>query len=153
MLVNGHTFPASGAAQFLTSLKLLAPTTDKAPNLKKEVSAVLRGAERMVEALGGESATLKGLRCHPETHSLGETFFSQAPILFGPYRAKVSVAPVSAELMALTGAKPNVNGHPNGLPDAVLDFFPAPAARSSNRRAWTTSRLDDPRDPAAQEAS
>lgn len=123
VLVNGRSFPAPGAAKFLTSLKLLAPTTDKAPNLKKAVSAVLRGAERMVEAFGGESATLKGLGGHPETHILGETFFSQAPILFGPYMARVSVAPISAGLVALTDAKLNVNGHPNGLRDAVLDFF------------------------------
>ncbi|MBC7733430.1 MAG: catalase family protein [Bacteriovorax sp.] len=123
VLVNGRSFPAPGAAKFLTSLKLLAPTTDKAPNLKKAVSAVLRGAERVVEAFGGESATLKGLGGHPETHILGETFFSQAPILFGPYMAKVSVLPVSAELAALTNAKLNLNGHPNGLRDAVLDFF------------------------------
>ena len=123
VLVNGRSFPAPGAAKFLTSLKLLAPTTDKAPNLKKAVSAVLRGAERVVEAFGGESATLKGLGGHPETHILGETFFSQAPILFGPYMAKVSVAPVSAELVALKNAKLKLNGHPNGLREAVLDFF------------------------------
>lgn len=123
VLVNGPSFAAPSAAKFLTNLKLLAPTTDKAPNLKKAVSAVLRGAEQVIEAFGGESGTLKGLGGHPETHILGETFFSQAPILFGPYMAKVSVAPVSAALVALSGASLNVNGHPNGLRDAVLDFF------------------------------
>jgi hypothetical protein len=121
--VNGPTFPSPGAKKFLSSLKLLASTTDKVPNLKKALSAVLRRTEKVVEAFGGESAALKGLGGHPETHILGETFFSQAPILFGPYMAKVAVVPVSDELMALENAPLNVNGQPNGLRDSVIEFF------------------------------
>ena len=124
VLVNGgRAFATPGPKKFLGSVKLLAATTDKVPGLKKAVSAALRGAERLVEAFGGESALLKGLGGHPETHLLGETFFSQAPILFGPYMVKVCIAPVSPELTALTDAPLNVNGKPNGLRDAVLEFF------------------------------
>ena len=90
--------------KFLGSLKLLASTTDKVPNLKRALSAALRGAEKVIEADGGESATLKALGGHPETNPLGETYFSQAPILYGAYMAKVLLAPVAAELRALTDA-------------------------------------------------
>jgi hypothetical protein len=128
VLVTGAAFGAPTAKKFLSSLKLLAHTTDKAPKLKNALSAVLRGTERMVEALGGESGTLKALGGYPETHILGETFYSQAPILFGPYMAKVSVAPLSPELVALTNAPLNVTGKPNGLREAVTAFFYAHAA-------------------------
>ena len=67
----------------------------------------------MTETLGG----------HPETNILGKTFYSQAPIRYGDYLAKVAVAPVSKELRALTQAALNVNGKPNGLRDAVKEFF------------------------------
>ncbi len=123
VLVNGPAFLTPGGKKFLSSLKLLAATTDKVPTLKKALSAVLRGSEKIIEAVGGESGAIKALGGHPETHILGETFFSQVPILFGPYMAKVSVAPISAKLKQLTNATLNVNGKPNGLRDAVVDFF------------------------------
>ncbi|MEO6117769.1 MAG: catalase family protein [Methylotenera sp.] len=130
VLVNGPAFLTPGAKKFLSSLKLLATTTDRAPTLKKALSAVLRGTEKIIEAFGGESPTIKAMGGHPETHILGESFFSQVPMLFGPYMAKVSIAPVSAELQALTNAPLNVNGKPNGLRDAVVEFF------ATNQAEW-----------------
>ena len=130
LLVNGPTFPTAGAKKFLGRLKLLAVTTDKAPALKKALSSVFRGTEKAIEALGGKSGTLKALGGHPETHILGETFFSQVPILFGPYMAKISIAPLSPELKALANAPLNVRGKPNGLREAVIEFF------ATNHAEW-----------------
>jgi hypothetical protein len=123
VLVNGPVFNAPTAKKFLGSAKLLASTTDKVPNLKRAFSAVARTVESAIEAVGGESATLKSLGGHPETHPLGETFYSQAPILFGPYMAKVSVAPVTPALTALKDAPVDLKDKPDGLRDAVVDFF------------------------------
>ena len=123
VMVNGPVFLAPGPKKFLGSLKLLAATTDKAPNLKKALSAVLRGTERVLEAVGGHSDTIIALGGHPETHLLGETYYSQVPILYGAYMAKLCVAPVSPELTALTQAPLDVNGKPNGLREAVVAFF------------------------------
>ena len=123
VLVNGPVFNAPTAKKFLGSAKLLASTTDKAPNLKRAFSAVLRGAESALEAVGGESVTLKALGGHPETHPLGETYYSQVPILFGDYMAKVSVAPVSPPLTALKDAPVDLKDKPDGLRDAVVDYF------------------------------
>ena len=123
VLVNGPVFAAPSGKKFLSSLKLLAATTDKVPNLKKVFSAALRGTEQLIEAAGGESGTLKALGGHPETNVLGETYFSQAPILWGPYMVKVSVAPVSAELKALTDAHVELKDKPHGLRDAVVEHF------------------------------
>jgi hypothetical protein len=123
VLVNGPVFSAPTAKKFAGSAKLLAATTDKAPNLKRLFSAVARGAEKAIEAVGGESATIKALGGHPETHPLGETYFSQAPVLYGDYMAKVSVAPVSPSLRALTDAPVDLKDKPDGLRDAVVEYF------------------------------
>jgi hypothetical protein len=123
LLVDGPAFAAPTAKKFLGNLKLLAKTTDKAEGLKKALSVALRGAETLLESIGSQSGLLKTLGGHPEDHILGETFFSQAPIRYGDYIAKVAIAPVSAELAALTNATLNVNGKPTGLRDAVCAFF------------------------------
>jgi hypothetical protein len=123
VMVNGPAFQAPNAKKFLGSVKLLAPTTDKAPNLKRLFSSVLRGAEKVVEAAGGESAQLKALGGHPETNPLGETYYTQVPILYGRYMAKLSLAPVSDPLRALSGAEVDLKGKPDGLRDAVVDYF------------------------------
>jgi hypothetical protein len=107
---------------------LLASTTAKAPGLKKALSTVLQGAEKAVEAVGGASAMLKAMGGHPETNVLGETFFTQGPVLYGKYMAKLSIAPVSAGLVALKDAPVDLKNHPNGLREAVVSFFGSSAA-------------------------
>ncbi|MCM8732673.1 catalase family protein [Azospirillum sp. A1-3] len=123
VMANAPVFSAPDAKQFLKTLKLLAATTDRAETAKKALSAGLRAAERVVVAFSGESATLKTLGGHPETHILGETFYSQAALRFGDHIAKLQIVPVSPELTALAGAALTVNGKPNGLREAVVEFF------------------------------
>ena len=125
VMANAPAFTAKNGAAFLKSLKLLAATTDTPQVFKKGVSALLRGVETVLEGLGTKSSTVIALGGHPETHILGETFYSQVPVRWGDYVAKVSVAPVAPELTALTGAALNVNGKPNGLREAVSAFFAA----------------------------
>jgi hypothetical protein len=123
VLVNGKAFNAPNAKVFATNLSLLVATTDKIEGTKKVLSAALRGLEKVVEAVGGESALLKTLGGQAETHILGESFFSQVPIRYGDYVAKVGIKPASRELQALTDAPLNANGVPNVLRTAVRDFF------------------------------
>jgi hypothetical protein len=123
VLIVGKIFGAPNPKAFLPSIKLLAPTTDKAERGKEVLSAVLRETEKAIEAFGGQSATIMGLGGYPETHILGESFFSQAPIRYGDYIAKVGIYPVSPELTRLTGAPLDVNGVRDGLRNAVREFF------------------------------
>lgn len=149
VLINGTTFATSGPKKFLSSLKLLAATTDKVPNLKNALSAVLRGAEKVVEAFGGESGLLKGLGGHPNTHLLGDSYFSQVPCLFGPYMVKVCIAPVSPGLLALTGAPLPIKGRPNGLRDAVVEYFASNAAEWELRVQFCTDLATMPIEDAS----
>lgn len=123
LLVTGKAFLAPDARHFLRSLKLLAATTDKATGLKVVLSRLLRGTESALEAVGGESGTLKGLGGYPETHILGESFFSQVPLRYGDYIAKIGVVPASPALAALADAPLELDRDPDALRHAVRDFF------------------------------
>nr|WP_314872660.1 catalase family protein [uncultured Pseudomonas sp.] len=123
VMQNAKAFTAADPKAFLKTLKLLAKTTDKAPGMKKALSAVLRGVESVVEAMGGESGTLKSLGGHPQTHVLGETFTTVVPVLYGPYYAKLAIVPVSPSLVALSDQQVDLDGKPDGLREAVADYF------------------------------
>ncbi|MEO6749531.1 MAG: catalase family protein [Casimicrobiaceae bacterium] len=123
LMVNGPAFGAPSAKKFLKNLKLLAATTDKAPGTKKVLSAALRGLETLVEKAGGVSPTLVSLGGQKETNILGETFFTQVPMLYGPYMAKLSVAPASGELIALKDAPVDMHDRPNALRETVVEHF------------------------------
>ncbi|MET0231447.1 MAG: catalase family protein [Rhodanobacteraceae bacterium] len=124
VMVNGPVFLKRDAKSFLKSLKLLARTTDRAEGAKKVLSSVLRGAEKALEAIGGESATLKAIGGQPRTHLLGETFFTQVPLRFGEYMAKLSLAPASESLRRLTDLELEPgDDNPHYLRDASVEFF------------------------------
>jgi hypothetical protein len=123
ILINGPSFLKKDGKSFSSSLKLLAATTDKAEVLKKVLSAVLRGAEHVIESAGGQSPTLAALGGQQEVHPLGDTYYSATPYLYGDYMAKVSAVPVSAELVALTKKRLDFAGRPDGLRQSVVDFF------------------------------
>ena len=123
VLVNGPAFGAPTAEAFLGNLKLVASTTDRVEGLKVVVSAIARATEAVLEAFGHKSPTVLTQGGQPLTHILGETYYSQAPILYGDYIAKIAVVPVAPRLTALTGQHLDMAGKPNALRQAVEEFF------------------------------
>lgn len=123
ILVNAPKFSAPTAKKFVGNLRLLAATTDRMPRTKNALSAALRGVESVLEKTGHPSATFRSLGGHPATHILGETFFSQLPLLYGPYMAKLALVPVSPALTAHTGAPIDLGGHDDALREAVSRHF------------------------------
>jgi len=123
VLVDAPAFIAPNPKAFLKSLKLLASTTDRAEGAKKVLATALRGAEAVLEAFGGESATLKSLGGHPITNPLGETYYSQTPFRYGDYVAKFAVFPISPDLTALKNAAVDLGGSPDGLRKSLVDYF------------------------------
>lgn len=121
VLVNGPAFNTPNAKMFLANLKMLAATTDKVEGLKKGASVVNRGLEALLEAFGGESRTLKSMGGAPMTNPLGDVFYSQTAFRYGDYVAKFSVAPVSANLVALADKPEDVKGRPDGFREIVVD--------------------------------
>ena len=123
VMANSPAFVAPDAAAFQKNLKLLAATTDTPQVFKKGLSALLRGVEATLESVGTKSATVVALGGQPATHILGETFFSQVPLRWGDYVAKVSVDPSSPALRALTGESVALSSSPNALRELVETFF------------------------------
>ncbi|HTV77229.1 MAG TPA: catalase family protein [Steroidobacteraceae bacterium] len=123
VMVNSPAFTAATARKFLGNLKLLAGTTDKAPQLKSALSATLRGAERMLESVGGHSGTLRNLGGEPPTHPLGQSYFTQVPLRYGRYIAKLSLTPAGDRMRLLKAAPVAIGKAPNALRDALREFF------------------------------
>jgi catalase len=121
VFVNGPAFAVPNAESFLKVLKLLEQHATDSAGLKQVVSTTARTLENVLELVGGESGTLKSVG-HPETHILGETFFSQAALRYGDYIAKICFVPVSDNLKALTGKHVDHSKH-SALRDAVVEFF------------------------------
>ncbi|MHC2086713.1 catalase family protein [Methylobacterium sp. CM6244] len=124
VLVNGPAFSAPGPKPFLATLKLLAKTTDRAEGLKKAASAALRGVQSAVVATtGSPSPTLATLGGQPETHLLGDSFYSQVPLRFGDHIAKISLVPVSPEMRALANKPLDDTSAADAIREAVMEHF------------------------------
>ena len=120
IMVNGKVFQAKDADAFLKSLKLLAKTTDRIEGVKVAASAVLRGVNTALQAVGVQSSTNGALGGAPNVDPLGETYFSLTPFRYGDYIAKFSVAPVAPALTALTGTIIHADrDHPDAIRETV----------------------------------
>ncbi len=143
VLVNGPAFAAPNAKAFLATLKLLAATTDRAEGLKKVMSGAMQGVQKLIVATtGSPSPTVATMGGQAETHILGETFYSQVPLRFGDFIAKIAVVPVSPELTALTNAPLEATGSPTAIRDAVVAFFRRQGG-TWEVRAQLCTNLDD----------
>ncbi|MDQ1080935.1 catalase family protein [Pseudoroseomonas cervicalis] len=149
VLANAPVFLAPDPRAFLSGLRLLAATTDRAPRLKQAASAVLRQVERVAEAVGGGSARLRSLGGHPTTHILGETYWSQVPLRHGDYVAKLSVAPSSPALRALQGERVDVSDDPDALRQAADDVL----RREGGEWEVRVQLLTDPETMPVEDAS
>jgi hypothetical protein len=123
VLVNGPAFASSTPKTFLANLKLLAATTDRAEGFKKAFSATMQTVDAVLETVGIASPTIQTLGGAPNTHPLGETYYSQVPIRYGDFIAKISLAPVSPNLTDLTGDKINASDRPDALREDMRDTF------------------------------
>ncbi len=124
LMVNGPAFSARTAKAFLGNLKLLAKTTDRLEWAKTALSAVLRGAEAVLEAVGTESGTLKTLGGAPNVHPLGETYFVQTAFRHGDFVAKYQIVPVSPTLTQHTDETVAARGRPDAIREAMNAAMP-----------------------------
>ncbi len=119
VFVNGPAFAAPTPKAFLANLKMLAKTTDTAEGLKKALSATLQVVDAALETVGVQSPTIQTLGGAPNTHPLGETYYTQVPFRYGDYIAKLSLAPVSPNMTTLTGDKVQTSGRPDALREDI----------------------------------
>ncbi len=101
VLDTGKEFIASGPKEFLQAFK---PNAEIAPKLSDSVKGVVSDVSRVTNAalnavgLNFEKLDFYG---HPKRHPLAEAYYSQVPMRFGQYIAKLGVVPDSPGLRAL----------------------------------------------------
>ncbi len=122
LFVNGSSFLSSSVQQFMSNLKILA-TTENSPEFKRFLSQIMRATSKLIDSLSGGRQRLLNCEGQPETNILGETYFSQDPILYGNYMAKVALVPIAPALMALTNKPIDISFASDSLKKSVVDFF------------------------------
>ncbi|ESQ77349.1 catalase family protein [Asticcacaulis sp. YBE204] len=123
VMVNGPAFQTNNARAFLNSLKLLALTTDRAEAAKVALSSVLRNTEKIVEAFGGKSTPIRALGGEVPRHPAGEIYYTQVPVRYGDYIAKLSIVPASDNVRALREVKIDVGGKDLILRETMIETF------------------------------
>lgn len=105
IMVNMPAFTAPSLKAMIPPMKGLAAISGRMEGLKMATAAVARATEAFIEGAGGDAPGWRGIGGEQPRHPLGETYYSQVPILFGPYMAKLSLVPSSSNLTRLTGRR------------------------------------------------
>ena len=121
VLASGPTFPSGTAQGFLRDGTVIGKATALPEGVKSAVSSTARNFNRLLHAVGTESA-MADFFGHPFSHPLSETYFSQAPIRFGDYVAKLGAFPASAGQDALREWRLDPHQDENGFRHALVEF-------------------------------
>lgn len=122
LLVNHPVIPFGDIASYWQVQQIAETHTDDSEAAQIAIAALAKGAAKVLNLAGVENHALEniGIAHH---HILGETFHSMAALRFGDYVAKISVAPLSKAVRALTGQSYDPDHSPSVVRDQVTEFF------------------------------
>ncbi len=123
VLDSGNRFAAGTAAQFLMNHRLLEHAPKIPDAIKAAVSTVSRAGNKALHRFGADSPTLDFFG-HSRVHPMAEAYFTQAPIRYGDYVAKLAVVPVAPAQRALAET-PVDRDDPNALRTATVGYLNA----------------------------
>lgn len=133
VFVTEPEFLFSDAADYASAGMRTATALARTPDWAMVVlNTTLRLARRVAHRVGRELPPKLRVFADPNFHLLGQTFYTAAPIRFGKYVAKLSVAPASESVKALKNTTVSDHGS-EALTKAVTEFF------SSNRAEYVVS--------------
>lgn len=148
---TGRAFINSTAKTFLLNLRGgVSHAPDLPQGVKQAVRNVARGTEAALEAVGLESKTLSFFG-HPPLHPLAEPYFSQAPMRWGDYVAKVGFFPTTATLESLAEAEIDTSADDDAFRDAMIAHFAAQGATFELRVQLATTLDETPIEDASVE--
>ncbi|WP_289016158.1 catalase family protein [uncultured Methylobacterium sp.] len=122
VLATGTTFPSGTAAGFLRDGTLIGKSTRLPEGVKSAVSSTLRNLNRALHAFGAESA-LADFFGHPYSHPLADSYFSQAPVRYGDYVAKLGAVPSTEGQRVLSEWRLDPHQDEDGFRHAAVAFF------------------------------
>lgn len=118
---DGTRFQAANMQAFLQLNRGIAQATHIPVPVKEAVSDMAEGANKALHALGMDSANLD-LLGHPRIHPLAEAYYTQAPMRFGDYIAKLAmVAATPAQRRLAEG--PKVAKEENALSQVTAEYL------------------------------
>lgn len=123
LLVNRATLPFGTVHDYAKLQLILENQPRKSDALMRAQGLAARSLAAALTRAGREVPAAVQTQVAPHVHLLGETYHSMAAIGFGAHLAKISAAPASASVRALTGRPIDRWGGPSVLRDDVVRFF------------------------------
>lgn len=132
LMVSSPAFAAPTAKAFARNLKVLSWTTNRFEWAKVALSTVLRPITGWLKRrFGIDSILLKGAGGYPLVNPLGDRYFTQVPIRFGDYIAKLDLVPASANFRALKGKRIDLVNRPHAIREELARIL------AQEGGAWT----------------
>jgi hypothetical protein len=150
LLSSGRRFAVADLKGFLRVQHFLEEIAGLPEGVKQAGTALGFAANQALHLIGSES-TLLNFFGHPHTHPLGESYFSQAPLRYGRYVAKLGLFPASEELQSLAGTTLEPSPDHSVLKDAVVAHFAERGATYELRAQLRTSAGTMPIEDASVE--
>lgn len=148
---TGRAFINSNAKTFLANLRAGVSNAPSLPEgVKNVVSKVARGTEAALEAVGLESKTLAFFG-HEPLHPLAEPYFSQVPMRWGDYVAKIGLFPTAETLARLSELRITHREEHDAFRVAMVDHFANAGATFEFRVQLATDLERTPIEDAAKE--
>lgn len=150
VLATGTTFPSGTAQGFLRDAKQLGAATPLPEGVKSVISSAARNFNKVLHMVGTESPKADFFG-HPFGHPLCDAYFSQAPIRFGDYVAKLGAFPASSAQDGLKGWQLDPHQDEDGFRHAAVDFIRAHETVFELRAQLWTDRETQPIEDSAVE--
>ena len=123
ILAPDPSFINATAKSFLTNFGLVASKSVHLPQAAIVAgSRVARATEAALEKVGSGNGNLRFFGSPPK-HPVGITYYSQAPMRFGDYIAKIGAFPSEATLAAVGDSLVDTGEDDNAFRDALVAFF------------------------------
>ncbi len=122
VLATGPTFPSGTAKGFLRDGTLIGKSAGLPEGAKSAVSSMARNLNKVLGTIGTPS-TKADFFGHPFSHPLGDSYFSQAPMRWGDYVAKIAAFPSSVYQDSLRDWQLDPHEDEDGFRHAAVAFF------------------------------
>ena len=151
LLVNHPVIPFGHVKAYWETQQLLEKGDGSPEALLRVAAAVARGASQLLKAAHVDVPAALQAIGSANTHILGETFHSMAALRYGDHVAKLSAAPLSDGVRALTGqALPHELGD-HALRAVVVEYFRTHGAEYQIRAQLCTNLTEMPVEDASVE--
>jgi hypothetical protein len=149
LLVNHPVIPFGHVKAYWDAQQVLEKGEGAPETMQRITGAIARGAQHLLRAAKVEvPAALQALAASNH-HVLGETFHSMAAVRYGDYVAKLSAAPLSDEIRALTGLPVPIDRGESALRDLVVEHFRDHGAEYELRAQLCTTTAEMPIEDAS----